>query len=117
MNLVSLTFILILMSTTIHACIKADIQSYMKDIEVEEYEEQKSKRHTLVHSKDSCGVSGCEYFIFSEVFPGCTKVTFNEVGFLIPNSFKGRSISLRKAGKVERYKYKFKSSKFKRVGP
>ena len=65
------------------SCLKTDINSYIgADSKTSKIISMVVKNHELVFTGDSCGVHGCEYFIFSEVFPGCRVLSFNKKGFL-----------------------------------
>ncbi|MDP7320508.1 MAG: hypothetical protein QF441_07855 [Bacteriovoracaceae bacterium] len=95
-------------------CIDETIETYLsQNLDISNPRIIKKARHTLVYSDDSCGTDGCEYFIFSEIIPGCEVMSFNERGFLIPNSFKGEKLKIRFKNVTNSFKYSLSQRKFR----
>ena len=96
-------------------CINTTMDEYIQSIHIKEYQSQKSLRHNLIYSNDSCGARGCELFIFTEILPGCTTLTFNRMGYPLPNSLRGNILKIRKSGKINSYKFSSIHQKFIRT--
>jgi hypothetical protein len=94
-------------------CINKSITDFMESSFKNEFITLKNQLHTLIYSTESCGIKGCDYYIFSKIGPTCTKVTLNERGFLVPKSFKFNVVKIRK--NKETIKYKFKNFKFRPI--
>jgi hypothetical protein len=95
------------------SCINSSLDSYI-GVESKSNNTVRNsiKGHELVFSKDSCGIKGCEYFIFSEAIPGCKVLSLNEVGFMIPKSFKGTKVKIRQNKIIKKFWYSHTKSKF-----
>ena len=100
---------------TYAGCIKADIKSYLESIKVIDYFKVSSNNHTLVYSKDSCGIRGCELIVFTEIFPGCKKISFNQMGYPILNGLRGHSLTIKQNKEKKHFRYSQVYKKFLRV--
>lgn len=69
-------------------------------------------KHELIYLKDSCSSHGCEYFIFSEAFPGCKVQSFHQTGFLLPGSYKGKRLKIRQKQIIKTFLYSLQDKKF-----
>ena len=97
---------------TQQACLKSTVNEYMSEVQVINLIKVSKGIHTLVFSQESCGISGCEYFVFSEVTPDCKVVSFNKRGFLIPNSFHGLFFKISSDKVITTYKYSYINNRF-----
>jgi hypothetical protein len=56
---------------------------------------KKSINHTPVFAEDSCGSKGCEIFVFTKLYPGCTIESLNTKGFYIQDGLRSNSIQIK----------------------
>lgn len=74
--------------------------------------EESIGKHQLMYLKDSCSSHGCQYFIFSEAFPGCRVQSLHQNGFLLPGSFKGSRIKIRQKLVIKKFQYSLQKKTF-----
>jgi hypothetical protein len=93
-------------------CLTGTVEEFMTDTSSQSNEKNAKGNHTLIYSKESCGIQGCDYFIFSEIAPGCKVLSFNKKGLIIPGSFRGQVFKFRYKKETLNYRYSHGNTKF-----
>lgn len=96
-------------------CVKESYQSYLGTPADDPLVVIKKGRHELVYSEDSCGIRGCDIYVFSRM-AFCKTQTLSAKGFLLPEKFRGNQLEIRSKGKIRAFKFRSTVNRFVPVG-
>ena len=95
------------------ACLTDSVEGHIKNMTgAEKIIVIKKFQHELAYSEESCGASGCEIHLFSEVYPGCLTETLDIKGFYINDGLQQNYLLLRVKNKKRRFFYNKKTKQF-----